>query len=295
VPVKSITLFIFGGVARIGRESSKPSAEFRMAIAGPACSLLLAGLFTLIWWPTHNVNDSIGELTAWLGGINLSLAVFNLIPGFPLDGGRVLRSILWGATHNYRRATNIASKIGKIVAYLMVAGGVVFLIFGDWYSGIWLAFIGWFLNNAATTSNKQAEIRNSLNGLFAKDVMSRNCALIPNDLSLRQLVQTYIMPSGKRCFYIADGDRLGGIITLDDIKKVPESDWDSMNVIQTMTPVANLQTAQPDENALDVVERMDEAELERMPVLVNGQLVGVIERDELMQLLQTRADLGVQS
>ena len=293
VPVKSITLFIFGGVARISRESSQPSAEFRMAIAGPLCSLTLAGLFALIWWPSHNSNDSVAELTAWLAGINASLAVFNLIPGFPLDGGRVLRSIIWAVTHNYRRATNIASKMGKGVAYLIILGGIFLFFIGDWYSGIWLAFIGWFLNNAASASNRQAEIRESLKGFSARDVMSRECPLVPGDLSLRQLVQTLVLPSGRRCFFIADGDRLVGIITLKDIKAIPESNWDSTTVSQVMTLATKLQTAQPDDNALSVMERMDEAELDQMPVLENGQIAGIIIRDELLRFIQTRAELGV--
>ena len=294
VPVKSITLFIFGGVARISRESSQPSAEFRMAIAGPLCSMVLAGFFALIWWPTHNSNDYVGELTGWLAGINASLAVFNLIPGFPLDGGRVLRSIIWAVTHSYRRATNIASKIGKGVAYLMILGGIVLLLFGNWYSGIWLAFIGWFLNNAAGTSNRQAELRDALKGFTARDVMSRECPLIPGDLSLRQLVQTHVLPTGRRCFFIADGDRLSGIITLNNVKAIPESKWDSITVSQAMTPASNVESAQPDDNALSVMDRMDEAEVDQMPVLENGQIVGIIIREELLRFIQTRAELGIQ-
>jgi len=293
VPVKSITLFIFGGVARIGRESSQPSAEFRMAIAGPLCSLTLAGLFALIWWPTHHSNEPVGAVAAWLAWINGSLAVFNMIPGFPLDGGRVLRSILWATTHSYRRATHIATRIGKGVAYLMILGGVTLVFFGDWYSGLWLAFIGWFLGNAASTSDRQTMLRDSLQGFVARDVMSRECPLVSGDLSLRQLVQVHVLPTGRRCFFVAEGDHLSGIMTMNDIKAVPESQWDSVTVGQTMTPAPKLQTARPDDSALSVLDRMDEAELDQMPVLENGRLVGIIVRDEMLRLIQTRTELGV--
>ncbi len=228
-----------------------------------------------------------------LATINGSLAVFNLIPGFPLDGGRVLRSIIWGVTKNFRRATSIASNIGKGVAFLMICGGIVLLFLGYWYNGIWLAFIGWFLNNAASTSYRQVEMRESIKGLYARDVMSRECPLIPPDLNLRQLVQTHVLPSGKRCFFIADGDHLGGIITLDDIKKVPESDWDYISVSQAMTPASKLQTTSLDVDALSVMERMDEAEIEQTPVLENGRIIGVIIREDLTRFIQTRTELGV--
>jgi len=293
VPVKSITLFIFGGVARIGRESSLPSAEFKMAIAGPLCSLTLAGLFALIWWPTRHSIEPVAALAGWLAVINASLAVFNMIPGFPLDGGRVLRSIIWATTHSYRRATHIATRIGRGVAYLMILGGLAFILFGDWYSGIWLAFIGWFLDNAASTSYRQAELRQSLEGFNARDVMSRDCPLVPGNLSLRQLVQVHVLPTGRRCFFVADGDQLGGIMTMNDIKAVPESKWDSVTVGQAMTPAPKLQTAQLDDSALSVLDRMDEAEVNQMPVLENGRIVGIVVREELLRFFRTRAELGV--
>jgi Zn-dependent protease len=293
VPVKSITLFIFGGVARIGRESNLPSAEFKMAIAGPLCSLTLAGLFALLWWPARHSIEPVAALAGWLAVINASLAVFNMIPGFPLDGGRVLRSIIWATTHSYRRATQIATRIGRGVAYLLIMVGVVLVLLGDWYSGLWLAFIGWFLDSAASTSNRQAMLRESLQGFAARDVMSKECPLIPSDLSLRQLVQMHVLPTGRRCFFVAEGDQLGGIMTMNDIKAVPESKWDSVTVDQAMTPAPKLQTAQPDEIALSVLDRMDEAEVNQMPVLENGRIVGVIVREELLRFIRTRAELGV--
>lgn len=171
VPIKSITLFIFGGVARISRESSRASGEFKMAIAGPLSSMVIAGIFTVIWLISRNSNEPVAALSSWLAYINGSLAVFNMIPGFPLDGGRVLRSILWGATRNYRRATRIATRIGQGVAYLMIIGGLVIAFKYDWLSGIWLAFIGWFLNNAATASFSQVTLREGLGNFTAGDVM----------------------------------------------------------------------------------------------------------------------------
>ena len=293
VPVKSITLFIFGGVARISRESSLPSAEFRMAIVGPLCSLTLAGLFALVWWPTRHISEPVAALAGWLARINASLAVFNMVPGFPLDGGRVLRSILWATTRSYRRATRIATRIGQGVAYLMILGGVALVLFGDWYSGMWLAFIGWFLDNAASTSYRQVMLRESLQGFSARDVMSQECPLVSSDLSLRQLVQMHVLPTGRRYFFIAEDNRLGGIMTMNDIKAVPESKWDSVTVGQAMTPTHKLQTAQPDDSALSVLDRMDEAEVNQMPVLENGRIVGIIVQEELLRFIRIRAELGI--
>ncbi|MFH1003355.1 MAG: site-2 protease family protein, partial [Chloroflexota bacterium] len=166
VPIKSITLFIFGGVAQMTREAARPGAEFKMAVAGPGCSLVLGGLFALLGWlvPVGVVQ----EMASWLAYINIALAVFNLIPGFPLDGGRVFRSLVWRLSGNYRRATRIATLVGRGVGYLFMLGGLAIVIFRpgglDWFSGLWLAFIGWFLENAASASYRQMRQAEAMGG-----------------------------------------------------------------------------------------------------------------------------------
>jgi len=161
IPVKSITLFIFGGVALMTREATRPNAELKMAAAGPACSLAIGGLFALIWLVTRGVATSVAEMAGWLAVINIALAVFNMIPGFPLDGGRIFRAILWRATGNYQRSTLLATWVGRGVAYLFILGGILIILlhpFGlSWFDGVWLAFIGWFLGNAASASYRQAQ------------------------------------------------------------------------------------------------------------------------------------------
>ncbi|MDP6825392.1 MAG: site-2 protease family protein [Dehalococcoidales bacterium] len=159
IPIKSITLFIFGGVAQMTKEPADPSIEFKVAVAGPACSLAIGGIFFLFWWLTQKAIEPIAAILLWLAIINLALVAFNMIPGFPLDGGRVFRSLLWRVTGNYRRSTRIATQVGRAVGYAFIVGGILIVLlrpFGlNWFSGLWFVFIGWFLEHAAASSYRQ--------------------------------------------------------------------------------------------------------------------------------------------
>ena len=174
IPIESITLFIFGGVAQMTREATHPGAEFKMAAAGPACSLVIGSLFGLLWFFIPGMTGAIAIMIQWLAIMNLALAGFNLIPGFPLDGGRVFRSLLWRFTGNYMRSTQIATQVGQGIGYLFILGGILIVFlhpFGlDWFSGLWLAFIGWFLRNAALASYRQAQWREDVwNSMLNRD------------------------------------------------------------------------------------------------------------------------------
>ena len=294
VPVRSITLFIFGGVARISREATSPRAELAMALAGPLCSLLLSGIFGLIWFLLRDVSEPLGALGFWLAWINLLLAMFNLIPGFPLDGGRVFRSIIWQVTGNYKKATRIASTTGRGVAYVFIGGGIAIMLFlGDWFGGLWLAFIGWFLNNAASTSYHQAMLREALQGLTARDVMTSNCPSVPPHLTLAQLVRGYAMPGGQRCFLVADESRLEGILTLGNIEAVPQPRWETTTVDKAMTRVDELKMADSREDAVNLLERMYEEDIDQLPVVNEGRVIGIIARDSLVRFIRTRPDPGL--
>jgi len=297
IPIKSITLFIFGGVAQMTKEAAKASAEFKMAAAGPACSLAIGGLFGLIWLLTQGIAPSIAEMASWLALINVALAAFNLIPGFPLDGGRVFRSIMWRFSGNYRRSTRIATWLGRGVAYLFILSGILIIFlrpFGlSWFNGIWLAFIGWFLDNAASASYRQAQWQEALRGVIASQVMTPYYITVPPNITLSQLVQGYVLPTGQRFFLVADEGGFKGILTVRNIKSVPPSDWNTTLVEKIMVPADQLKVARPEQDALSVVEQMNENDINQMPVVDEGRVIGLITRDNLIRTLRTRTDLGM--
>lgn len=292
VPVKSITLFIFGGMARISREAGKAGSEFKMAIAGPLSSLIIGGFFGLLWLLVRHNSQPLEALSMWLFRINILLALFNLIPGFPLDGGRVLRAILWRWSGNMKRATRIASRVGQGVAYLFILAGIaIFFITGDWFGGIWIALIGWFLENAASSSYKQILVKDMLQKFTARDALRTDCDYISPDLSLGRLVYEHVFPHGSRCFVVVEEGNLRGILTFRNIKSVPQTQWEYTKVERAMTPMHKLELARPDEDAASLVERMDEAEINQMPVISDGKFMGLVTREGLMNIIRARLDL----
>jgi Zn-dependent protease/CBS domain-containing protein len=294
IPIKSITLFIFGGMAQMTREATKASAELKMAAAGPACSLALGVMFGLVWLLTRGAAPIVAEKAIWLAIINVALAAFNLIPGFPLDGGRVFRSILWRSTGNYERSTRVAAQVGRGVAYIFIAGGIaIMLLFHEWLSGLWLAFIGWFLDNAASMSYRQAQWREALRGLTASQMMTSDYIIVPPTITVKQLVQEYVLPKGHHLFLVTEEDRFKGILTLQNIKPVPQSKWDMTQVEKIMVPAERLKVVSPEQDGLSVVEQMEENELNQMPVASEGRVIGLVTRDNLLRFLRTRAELGI--
>jgi CBS domain-containing protein len=282
-----------------------------MAAAGPLCSLTLAGVFAGITFLFSNGGGTlICDLTGLLAYINAMLALFNLIPGFPLDGGRILRALLWRGTGNYRRATHIASWSGRGVAYIFIFGGIA-LVFGcilaratlmvttfgntiylSAFDGFWLALIGWFLHYAATTNYRQMELHESLRGFTARDVMTHDYwPTVPPSLSLKELVQSYILPTGRSYFLVAEEERLRGIIALYAIKLVPQLHWDLVRVDEIMTPLSELVAVQPDDDALSILERMAKHNVSQAPVVKEGRILGMVARDNLIRFIQLRSEL----
>jgi len=229
----------------------------------------------------------------WLAYVNVALVVFNLIPGFPLDGGRVFRSILWRVTGNYRRSTRIATWVGQGVGYLFIVGGILIMfILHDWLGGLWLAFIGWFLENAASSSYRQAQWREGLQRFTVSQAMTSDCPVVPPSATVDQLVQEHILTSGHRCFLVADEGRLMGILTLHNIKTVSQQNWGVTQVKEVMTPVDRLKIAHPDQDALSILEQMDEAGINQMPVVSESRVIGLIARNNLIRFLHIRSQLG---
>jgi len=265
-----------------------------MAAAGPACSLVIGGLFGLIWFLTRGTLEPLAAMALWLAQVNVLLALFNLIPGFPLDGGRVFRAILWQSTGNYARSTKIATRVGQGVGYLFILGGILIMfILRNWFFGLWLAFIGWFLESAASASYRQAKWREALRGFTAADLMTSDYPVVPADISVGQLVQRYVFPGGRRFFVVANEGRLQGMLTLHNIKSVPQQRWGVTQVGEIMTPLDKLKVAYPSQDALSILEQMGESDINQVPVVSEGIVIGLIARDNLIRFLRTRSELGI--
>src|ERR1700682_804032 len=296
IRVASITLFIFGGVARIGREPSKAIQEFNIAIAGPIASYFLCAFFfgITLMFP---YSDALGALGLWLAQINFAVATFNLLPGFPLDGGRIFRAAVWGATKNFTRATRVASVSGQLVAYGLILLGAWFAAMkGDWQSGLWLACIGFYLQSAARASVAQLAIRETLSGLHASDVMNNEVPTINRNTSLEEY-SAEVLRTGRRFHLVVTEDRLVGMMNVQALYSLPRDEWVGNSVQAVMIPRERISWAAPEEPLLRLLERLIAADINQMPVVsVSGddgaQVVGMITRDSILSVMQTRAELG---
>src|SRR5215469_1825462 len=298
IPVHSITLFIFGGLARIGREPSKPIQEFNIAAAGPLASFFLAAAF----WATMRLFPSeqmVGVLGGYLFWANASLGAFNLAPGFPLDGGRIFRAVLWGITKNFSRATLIAGTSGKVVAYAMMGiGGYLAFYKNDWYSGLWLGVIGLYLLTAAQQSITQMTIRDALSGLHASDVMSHEVPTISGNMTLDEY-GAEVLRTGRRCHLVLSGDRLVGMMNVHTLNAVSRSEWANNSVQAAMIPREKIQWTSPDEPLMRLLERLLTADINQMPVVSGAtdeapQIVGIVTRDSILRVMQTHSELASQ-
>jgi Zn-dependent protease/CBS domain-containing protein len=288
---RSITLFIFGGVSNLSGEAKSASTEFWVALVGPLTSFVLAGLAFLV----HSVvtEPRVSVVADYLVFINIVLGLFNLIPGFPLDGGRVLRAILWGATGSARRATEWAANVGKVVAWLMFGVGLFLLFNGNVINGIWFSAIAWFLHNAASTSVQQAVIETRLGRLRARDVVRPLQSTCPPGISVAELIEGYMLPGNMRAVPVTDNTRLVGIVTVTDVMRVPVEQRSKVAVAEIMGGRDGLRTVRGDARVLDAIELMAEHDLEQLPVLDDGRLVGLLTRADVMRQLQLREALNV--
>jgi Zn-dependent protease/predicted transcriptional regulator len=290
IPVQSITLFVFGGLARIGREPTNSRQEFNIGIAGPITSFLLSGGFYLVT-RIPGASEMVIATATWLTEINFVLAAFNLVPGFPLDGGRIFRALVWGITNDFSKATRYAARSGQVIAYLMIFGGIAQFVAGDKIGGLWLAFIGWFLRDAAQESYAQVTIRSALTGIRAGDVMTQDIPAIGREDSIENYVQE-VLRTGRRCYVVNNGEIPVGLITLDAARSVPREDWSNTSVQAAMMPLDKIHWAQPAEPVLSVLERMQREDINQMPVLDGEHIVGMIARDTILRALQTRLQAG---
>lgn len=287
-PVRSITLFLFGGVAEIESEQSRARDEFLVAIMGPIASIVIGVAALAVAFLVSN--SYISGVARYLGTINIALAVFNMIPGFPLDGGRVLRSIVWGFTANLERASRIASSVGELVAWLFIGIGALLALQGALLNGLWIAFIGWFLLNAARSSYRQVMLQQVLSNVSVQELMRRHVPTISPSVSLAHMVARTLQ-SGDRAFLVIQGNVVAGIVTLTDLGDVPENRRESVMVGDVMTPVSDLHTIEITASLWEAFERMAKEDIHQLPVLNSRrQTIGLIQRSDLMRYLHLKTE-----
>ena len=293
IPVRSITLFIFGGVAQIGAEPPSASAEFWIALAGPVTSFALAVIFAILQ-RLVGAFAPLQALAEYLSYINGSLALFNLIPGFPLDGGRVFRAILWGSTHSLRKATLIAASLGRFIAYFFIILGVWQMFGGNFGNGLWIAFIGWFLENAASSQINQQTIHDLLAGHHVADAMRPDYAAILPDTSLEQLINQHILGTGQRSLVVKKDEQVLGLVTLHNVKVIPAQDRLTTTAAEVMIPVEKMKWIGPNAELTDALGEMDRDGVSQLPILVGNQIRGVLGRDDVISFLKTVSEFSRQ-
>jgi Zn-dependent protease len=291
VPVRGISLFIFGGVAQIDEEPPSPVAEFRIAIAGPLVSFVLAVVFGLLQVVLAEFSALLA-LVKYLTYANGTLAVFNLIPGFPLDGGRVIRAMIWAATGDFRRATLVAAHLGRAVSFLFIILGVGQIVVGNIATGLWLAFIGWFLETAARAAVRRQEIKDLLAGHCVSEAMDLQHAIIPASTTLKQLVERYDQAIAQGDFMIEVDNHTIGLLTSHQIQEIPRSEWPTTPVGRIMLPVTQVKSVEPDGELWTVLQEMERDGLSRLPVIANGVVQGTLSRERIMRFLRIIQELA---
>jgi len=298
LPVKRITLFALGGVSQIEREAPDAKTEFLVAIAGPITSCALGLLFLWIARSFLSSPEAPPEtpgvaILLWLGYINIVLGLFNLIPAFPLDGGRVLRAILWWSTGSMERATRIAARVGQLVGALMIAYGIILFFAGTRtrFNGLWLSFIGWFLVQAAEASYQQLQTTTLLKDLRAGDLMSSDCVYLDSEMTLQRFVEEQLLRTGRRCFVVTENNNMVGLITPHQVLAVERSRWPEVRLRDVMRPLEKVHSISPETPVAKAIELMARENVNQLPVVANHHVEGMLSRDSIVQVLHSRAEL----
>jgi Zn-dependent protease/CBS domain-containing protein len=284
IEVDSITLWLLGGVSQFKGRYRSPGAEFRTAIAGPLVSIALGVVFVLI--ALADLPSAVDGVAAWLGYINLILAVFNLLPASPLDGGRVLHAILWRAKGDFAWATRIASDIGQGFGYLFIALGLAMFIFQGSFSGAWLAFIGWFLLQAARSEARYVATEQALEGLRVRDLMVRDPVTVDADSTIGQFMDGVAWSRRFTTYPVLEGTMPIGLLAFASVAAVPRSDWDTRRVRDTMIPLDRVPRLSEDEKAVDALVDLSSPTANRGLVVDNGHLVGLLSITDLARALE---------
>ena len=292
LPVKEITLFALGGVSQIEKNPTSAKLEFWMAFVGPLTSAVIGGVCLLATTAVGGASsDPWMAMLLWLGYINLSLAAFNLIPGYPLDGGRVLRAMIWWKTGDADRSTRAAAKAGQAVAFMFIAFGIFRFFGGAGIGGLWIAFIGWFLLQAARESYVRVGLAHALEGVRVANVMTRDCPTVDGWLNVQNFVDQELLRTGRRCFIVVEKGEMTGLVTPHEVKQIDRAKWPFITLHDIMRPISDVRSVAPDASLGRALEVMGRDNLNQLPVVSNGHLEGVLSRAEVISYLQTHAEL----
>jgi Zn-dependent protease/predicted transcriptional regulator len=293
LPIARITLFFFGGVSEMSEEPEDPGLEVRMAAAGPLMSFLIAGVAGALWYMAEAVKAPV-PVVATLGYaalINGVLGVFNLLPAFPLDGGRVFRGSLWKRSNNLIRATRTATRVSEGLSLLMMFGGFLLIMFNDFVDGIWIIVLGWFIKSGAETSLKQTLVGEALTGISVGDIMTRDVMSVPPEITVQQLVSDYLLVHRHGGYPVLKDGNVLGLITLQCVRAVPKEKRDFETVQQAMIPSERTILVKPSMSALDAMQKMARNKVGRVLVVEDGRLVGIATREDVVRTIQTRHEL----
>lgn len=286
IPVKKIRLLIFGGVSELDEEPASPMASFLIAISGPLANLALAGVFALLSLVVTGYEPLLA-LVKYLATINLLLGLFNLIPGFPLDGGSVLMAIIWGITHNKRRAILIAAGAGSFFSYVFIFFGTLQILGGNVVNGIWFAFIGWFLMNASGGQVRRERLKELLAGHKASDAMNRSFTMIQADTPIQDLRNEHIYGSYRRSFIVKQGDEVVGMMTMHPLREIPQEKWATTTVGEVMVPLTFVKQINLNTDLWEAMESMDREGVNQLPVVEAGQVQGMVTREDVISYLRS--------
>ena len=291
MPPRSITLYVFGGVLRTTEQDTRPAPELLVAITGVICNLAVAGIFYLLHFAFAGVATAMpAQFMLLMSFFNLMIALFNLIPAFPLDGGRGLRAILLLLTGDYSRATRVAVLAGQVAGAILILAGVLQLVLGaGWFVGTATAVLGWFLEDAAVSSRREIRVRDAFRGITAHDMMTEEYTPLKQQITFG-LVREYIISSGQHCFAVIEDGKLQGLVTLGDTQ-IPQKLWGSTRIGDIMTPVNKLLTAHAEAPAVDLLEQMNDHDIDQIPVVQEDKLIGMVTRERLLRFLKARAVL----
>ena len=286
IPVRGITLFIFGGVSQLAHEARRPFTEFLVAVVGPLASVILGLALFGVWYMMDDGNATLSAVLFFLATINISLGVFNMLPGFPLDGGRVMRAAVWGLTGSYWRATQVATRSGQLIGVLMMIGGVALAVFVTGIQSIWLAFVGAFLFSAATVSYRQERIRERLRAYSVADAMGSDLRALPWDTPLDSALVPQELARGQGILAVYRESQVHGVITRRSLAQVPRREWPHIRLSQAMLPLASFASVSHDVSVANALEQMEDGGLEYLAAMEEGALVGFISRDAIIGLFE---------
>jgi len=311
VPVQNITLFLFGGVSNIKREPASPAEELVITIVGPLTSLFLGALFLVIGAGGYSLDEAafsassllsrlqpLNTILAWLGSVNIMVGFFNLIPAFPLDGGRIVRSLFWAVSGELRNSTRLAALLGQGIAWSMVVAGSMMMfgvripVFGvGILNGVWLIVIGWFLNNAASAGYKHVVVQDILVDVPVRNVMQTCLPVVASDISVVELMARQLTQPEERTMLVTQGEDVVGMLVMNDFEKSSKIQGDFTQVSDIMTPVSALEYVTPDQDVAEAFDRLQRLELRQMPVVLNNRIVGLLRRKDILHWLQLRSEL----